>query len=91
MQRGKYFVSKKQFEQALTEFEAALKNSKTIYKPLESVVQIHQVLKRDQKAIDLLQVRLTNNPDDAIASQLLGQIYVSRKDMNKALENILRA
>lgn len=91
MQRGQFFFAKKQFEQALTEFETALKNSRTVYKPLESVVQIHMVLKQEQKAIDLLQARLTANADDVIASQLLGQVYASRKDMNKALEYFNKA
>ena len=91
MHRGQYFVSKKQFEQALTEFEAALKNSRTVYKPLESVVQVHLILKQEQKAIDMLQSRLTNNADDVIASQLLGQLYASRKDTKKALEYFEKA
>jgi tetratricopeptide (TPR) repeat protein len=38
-----------------------------------------------------LQARLTANADDAIASQLLGQVYASRNDMNKALEYFNKA
>lgn len=91
MQRGQYYVAKKQFESALAEFETALKNSRTVYKPLEAVVQMHMVLKQEQKAIDLLQARLTVNADDVIANQLLGQVYASRNDMNKALDYFNKA
>lgn len=91
MQRGQFFFAKKQFDQALAEFEVALRNSKTVYKPLESVVQAHLLLKQQQKAIDMLQARLAANADDAIASQLLGQVYASLKDANKALEYFNRA
>ena len=91
MQRGQYFTAKKQYDQALTEFEAALKNSRTVYKPLEAVIQIHLLLKQEQKAIDLLLSRLATNSDDVIASQLLGQVYASRKDMKTALEYFNRA
>jgi tetratricopeptide (TPR) repeat protein len=86
MQRGQYFSAKKQYKQALSEFETALKVSITVYKPLESVVLMHMALKQDQKAIELLQVRLSASPDDVVASQLLGQVFASRQDMNKALE-----
>lgn len=91
MQRGQFFAAKKQFELALAEFEAALKNSKTVYKPLESLVQTHMLMKQDQKAIDLLVSRLEKNSDDVIASQLLGQVYASRKDWTKALESFNNA
>jgi tetratricopeptide (TPR) repeat protein len=91
MHRGQYFASKKQYPQALEEFETALKNSVSVYKPLEAVIQTLLIMNQEQKAIDKLQARLAGNADDAIANQFMGQIYFGRKDYTKALEYFAKA
>ena len=86
MMRGQFFAAKKQYPQALEEFELALQGSVTHLNPLEAIVKTHIIMGQEQKAIEKLHARLAANADDVLASTFLGQIYAARNDKIKALE-----
>ncbi len=89
--RGKYFLSKKEFNKALAEFNEALVKTDNKYPILEQIVKVYLVQNKAKAAVDWLNKRLTENSSDAASQLLLGKVYLYEKKVSKAKDYINRA
>jgi len=86
--RGKYYLSKKDVNNALDQFELALGKSKDKYKALKLLVETYVLAGKPSDALKRLQKNLQKDSSDANALQLMGWVYVTQKDINKAIEQL---
>jgi len=84
--RGKYYLSKRESNKALMEFEKAYEKAKDKHASLESIVKIYVANKETDKAISRLQKILNKEPDNALANLLLGQVYMLQNKNTQARE-----
>lgn len=90
LKEGHYHFFKKQYEKALNEYKLALANTSNIYTTLEAVARTYIALGRESDAVIMLNDRISKNPGDTIAYQVLGQVY-AQNDKAKALEYLEKA
>jgi len=74
--RGKYYLSKKQYSQAVEEFEKSYKKSQNKYESLKLIVKVYAVSGQKEKAYSRLQSHIDNGETEAFAYQLLGELDV---------------
>jgi len=86
IKRGKYYLSKKEVDKAIDEFEKAYQKSQTKYKQLELIVKTYVQNQQPKKAMARLQELLKENSDNAMAHHLSAKVYQSQKN-NEAAKN----
>jgi len=82
--KGKYYLSQKDIDNALVNFEKAYTNAVQKYKPLELIIKTYLYNKNPEMALKRLQSILDVEPDNAIATHLKGQVYLVEGDTNEA-------
>lgn len=89
--RGQYYLSKKNMDEAVEEYEKAYQKSRDKYKPLKMIVTSYMIFKQPEKALSRLQKNIDENPDDSIALLLMGQVYLEQKKIVEAREKFKQA
>jgi tetratricopeptide (TPR) repeat protein len=84
MKRGQYYLIKRQFDLAMAEFEQALEKTHNVYPVLKQITGLYLRQKQSNKAIERLNKRFEANAGDVVSQQLLGEIYLTKKDNVKA-------
>jgi len=82
--RGKYYLAKRDIAKAIDEFESAYQKSRDKYKTLQLIVKTYVQNGDVQKANDRLQTILDKNANDPIANLLIGQVYMIQKKVDEA-------
>lgn len=88
---GQYYLSEKDVTNAIVQFEKAYSNSAQKYKPLELIVKSYLYEKNPDGALARLQKILDANENDAIANQLSGQVYLTKKNVSEARNKFILA
>jgi len=88
---GQLYVSQKKYDQALREFEHALKLSPTAGEPLAAIVTVHIAREKPDKAINRLNEVLKNSPNHILAHKLLADVYQRQRQYQNAEKEIRRA
>jgi len=89
--RGKYFMSKGDFNAAIKQFEISYEKSSDKYEPLKLITAAHLKNKQPNMAIQRLQEIINEAPENPIAYLLIGQVYLEQNNVNKARQELLRA
>jgi len=89
--KGQYFLSKRENTKAIEQFETAYTKSQDKYKALQLIVKTYMGMSKPEMALSRLQKNLDKNPNDAIANQLIGQIYQSQQKIQNAREKFTLA
>jgi len=84
--RGQYFLSKKNVDKALEQFEIAYTKSNDKYKALELIVKTYVANKQPNKALDRLSSLKQQQPVAAIAHHLSAKVKLSQGDLKIARE-----
>ena len=84
LKRGQYYLSKKDVDSAIKEFETAYDKSKIKLESLELIVRSYLFKKKPDLAIARLEKAIDKNAKDSIAIMLLGQVYLSQKKVKAA-------
>jgi putative PEP-CTERM system TPR-repeat lipoprotein len=82
--RGQFYLSKRNISMALEEFEKAHQKSRDKYKTLQLIVKTHVANKQPEKALVRLQEILDKDADDPVANLLIGQVYMVQKKVDEA-------
>ena len=82
--RGKYFVSKKNVAGAIEEFEKAYNKTDEKYSILNLITTTHVSNNDPKSAYARLQKRLDEKPNDVIANQLIGHVYLAENKISEA-------
>lgn len=92
LQQGQYYLYKKQYGQARSEFEKALEKASDKYTPLDKIVGTYMAQNKADDAISYLKNRIDRNSDGAgVSNFLLGKIYYSNKQYGTAREYLSKA
>lgn len=89
--KGQYYLGKGDVNQALEQFELAYQKSQDKFKPLQMIVKTYVSNRQADKAIQRLQKNLDINPNEAISNLLLGQVFITQKNLLKAREKFVLA
>jgi len=82
--KGQYYLAKRDFSKSIEQFEKAYEKSNNKFQPLEMMVKVYLTNQQPEKAIEMLNKRIEQSADDAIANQLLGQLYVTQNKIDAA-------
>ena len=91
IKRGKFYLIKKKYAEALLEFDKAYEKMVNKYRSLELIVHTYIVQKMPEKAIDRLMKIRNENPDNALAYQFLGVVYKGQNNYQKSRDNFILA
>lgn len=86
LQQGQYYIYKKQYDLARTEFEKALEKGTDKYSPLDKIVGAFMAQDRAKDAISYLENLVDSGREIAIGNYLLGKVYFSSKQYGLARE-----
>ena len=90
--KANYYLINKEISKAIDELEKAYIKSTDKYKALEMIVKVYVANKQPELALERLKLRLKENgDDDAIANQLIGQVYLSQKKVEEARAKFTQA
>jgi len=84
--RGQYFLSKKNADKALEQFEIAYTKSRDKYKALELIVKTYVANKQPNKALDKLRSLKQQPAVSALAYHLSAKVNLSQGDLKSARE-----
>jgi len=85
------YQSQKKFDQALAEYEQALRKSENDYEPLKAIVGVYLAMQKPDKALARLKKALADNPKHPTAHQLLGLYYATQKQYDEAVKACTKA
>jgi len=89
--QGQFYISKKKYSEAISEFEQALIKTNDKYKVLSLIINTYLIQNNPGQAIQRINQRLEKYNNDPISYQLLGKIYGVQKDYLKAVTNFRKA
>jgi tetratricopeptide (TPR) repeat protein len=88
---GQLYAAQKKHDLALREYEQALKISSNPAEPLSAIVSTYLVQGKPDKAISRLNDVIKDKPDQAIAHELLGEVYLAQKKFVDAEKSLRKA
>jgi tetratricopeptide (TPR) repeat protein len=88
---GAGYVAQKKYNQALTEFEDALKLDPDRIDALGQIAQVLSLQGNQKGAFDRVEQQLTKTRNKAEVYQLLGQLSVDQRDYEKAIDYLNKA
>jgi len=91
IKRGKQFLGKKKYNDALVEFERAYELAVNKYRALELIINTHILSKKSEKVIVRLKSMINEKHNTAIAYDLLGGVYAKANNFEKARINYRQA
>jgi Tfp pilus assembly protein PilF len=91
VKQGQYYLAKKQYTKAMSEFEQALTRTKDKYKVLELIVKAYLIQKSPEKAIARLNKRLAAHANEPASYHLLGKVYASQKKYTESRNSFRKA
>ena len=88
---GDYYAGMKRYPQALTEYEAALGNSKGLLPSMASIIKVYLSQEQYDKAVNRLNTVIKEQPKNAIPHELLGEVYLAQKKHVEAEKSVRNA
>ena len=82
--RGQFYLVKRDIPRALEEFEKAHQKSRDKYKTLQLIVKTYVSNKQSEKALTRLRKILDKDANDPVANLLIGQVYIFQKKVDEA-------
>lgn len=82
--KGQYYLSKKEFDKAIDQFEQAYNTANNKYPPLELIVKTYIVKKQPEEAMLKLDNILANDDNDPAANYLKANVYLTQKNTGEA-------
>ncbi|MBI3441422.1 MAG: tetratricopeptide repeat protein [Proteobacteria bacterium] len=90
-QLGQFFLSQKKYDNAIREFEAALKKTKDTFQILTAIVNTNVSRGKPDKAVARLNEIIKGSPDHIFAHELLGEVYGLQKKYEAAEKSFRKA
>ncbi len=88
---GQLYGSRKQYGQAAAQFELALQRAPLASQPLTALINADLAQGASKKAVARLQEVIKTTPKDALAHELLGEVYLRIKQYPEAEKELKRA
>jgi tetratricopeptide (TPR) repeat protein len=88
LQSGFKHFSAENYEQAVVDFEAALKIDPEFDLALNALAQVHNRLGNVDKAIEIVKKLIQIAPDDPVAHTALSRLYVQKGMIKEAEEEL---
>jgi tetratricopeptide (TPR) repeat protein len=87
-------MAQKKYDNAIQEFEQALKKSTDTLQPLSSIISANLAQKKPERAVERLAGILKETPNHPFAHELLAEVYIIKKqypDAEKELREAIKA
>jgi tetratricopeptide (TPR) repeat protein len=88
---GQFYLSQKKYDDAIREFESALKKFKDAFQPLTAIVNANIVRGKPDRAAARLSDIIKESPNHVFAHELLGEVYVTLKKYDEAEKSFRKA
>ncbi len=89
--RGQFYLSKKQTDKGIEQFELAFDKALSKYKPLNLIVETYIKTNQVDKAKERLNKILSVNANDPVANQIKGQLHFLLKEIETARKHFTLA
>jgi tetratricopeptide (TPR) repeat protein len=90
-QLGQYYLTVKKFDEAIREFEIALKKSTDPYQVLTAIVSANLAQGKPERAINRLNDILKESANHPFAHELLAEVYITKKQYPEAEKELFEA
>lgn len=91
LQLGDYYFKKKQFNEAIYQYEAAIKKDSLLLAAYPNLATTYSVVGNSQKSLDILNLLINKAPDMSRAYYLRGLIYFELNKTEAAISDLQQA
>ena len=88
---GEYFLMQKKYDDAIREFEQAMKKGGEGFQVLSAIIGAYNTQGKPERAISRLKSILEEKPSHPFAHELLAEVYITKKQYPDAEKELLEA